>query len=143
MPKSTTFSNDLVALIFNGTAITGIADNSASPITSVWLSLHTSDPGVGGSQTTNETSYTDYTRIGVSRTAASGWTVSTGVAQNLNLIQFPQCGITGATITHVAIGTASGGAGKVLYAGALNASLAVANLIQPQFSAGALTVTES
>ena len=87
MPKSTTFSNDLVALIFNGTAITGIADNSASPITSVWLSLHTSDPGVGGSQTTNETSYTNYTRIGVSRTAASGWTVSTGVAQNLNLIQ--------------------------------------------------------
>jgi hypothetical protein len=31
----------------------------------------------------------------------------------------------------------------VLYAGALNAPLAVANLIQPQFAASALTVTET
>jgi hypothetical protein len=59
------------------------------------------------------------------------------------LAQFAQCGVTGATITHVAIGTASSGAGNVLYAGALDASLAVANGIQPQFAAGALNVTET
>lgn len=143
MPKSTTFSNDLVALIFNGTAISNIADNAASsPITNLYVSLHTSTPGVGGSQTTGETSYTNYTRVAVARTSGS-WTVSSAVASNAGLIQFPQCGASGATITHVALGISGSGTGKVLYAGALNASLAVSNLIQPQFSIGSLTVTES
>ena len=106
------------------------------------FSLHTADPGTGNNQTTNETSYTNYTRIAVVRTS-SGWTVSTNTAVNAALIQFPQCGATGATLTHVAIGTAASGAGNVLYAGALNSSLAVASGIQPQFSASALTVTET
>lgn len=143
MPKSTTFSNDLVALIFNATAIANIADDaSASPATNLYLSLHTASPGIGGSQLTNETSYTNYVRIAVARTVG-GWTVASGAATNAALAQFAQCGVTGATITHVAIGTASSGAGKVLYAGALSAPLAVANLIQPQFAATALTATES
>lgn len=143
MPKSTTFSNDLVALIFNATAIADIAENdSSAPLTNLYLSLHTADPGLGGSQLTNETSYTNYARIAVARTAG-GWTVASGSAENAALAQFAQCGVTGATITHVAIGTASSGAGKVLYAGALTSSLAVANLIQPQFAAGALVATES
>jgi len=142
MPKSTTFSNDLAALIFNATAIADIAENdSSSPLANLYLSLHTADPGLGGSQLTNETSYTNYARIAVARTAG-GWTVASGAAENAALAQFAQCGVTGATITHVAIGTASSGAGKVLYAGALTSSLAVANLIQPQFAAGALVATE-
>lgn len=146
MPKSTTFSNDIIALIFNGTTIASLAVNiTGGAATSLYLALHTADPGVGGSQANNETTYTNYDRVGVSRTAASGWTVAAGVAQNLSLIQFPQCGSVGATLTHVSVGTAAvtGVAGKVLYAGALNSNLAVANLIQPQFSAGALTITES
>jgi hypothetical protein len=143
MPKSTTFSNDLAALIFNATAIANMADNaSSSPLTNLYLSLHTASPGTGGSQTTNETSYTNYTRVAVTRNS-SGWTVSSGAATNAALIQFPQCGASGATITHVAIGTSSSGTGKVLYAGALSSSLAVANLIQPQFAINALTATES
>jgi hypothetical protein len=143
MPKSTTFSNDLVALTFNAAAIANIADNAGtSPLTSLYLSLHTANPGVGGAQTTNETTYTNYARVAVSRTAG-GWTVANGAATNAALVQFAQCGASGATITHVAIGTASSGAGKVLYAGALNSPLAVSNGIQPQFAANALTVTES
>jgi hypothetical protein len=143
MPKSTTFSNDIVALIFNATPIANIADNaSSSPATNLYLSLHTASPGVGGAQTTNETSYTNYARIAVSRNSG-GWTVASGSASNTAIAQFAQCGASGATITHVAIGTASSGTGKVLYAGPLTASLAVANLIQPQFAIGALTATES
>jgi hypothetical protein len=69
--------------------------------------------------------------------------VATGAATNVALAQFPQCGASGATITHVAIGTNLTGAGKVLYAGALSASLAVANLIQPQFAPAALVAQES
>ncbi len=144
MPKSTATCNSILALIFNATAWADIAENdSSSPNTNLYLSLHTADPGVGNNQTTNETSYTNYARVAVARTT-SGWEVpASGSTSNDALVQFAQCGVTGATITHVAIGTASSGAGTVLYAGALNSSLAVANLIQPQFAANALTVTES
>ena len=143
MPKSTTFSNDIALLIFNATAIANLADNAASaPATNLYLSLHTATPGIGGAQTTNETAYTNYVRIAVPRTAG-GWTVASGAATNAALAQFAQCGVTGATVTHVAIGTAASGAGKVLYAGSLSASLAVANLIRPQFDISSLTATES
>lgn len=144
MPKSTTFCNDFLALIFNATAIADLAENdTSSPAANLYLSLHTADPGVGGSQETNETVYTNYLRIAVARTTG-GWDApSSGATQNAALAQFAQCGVTGATLTHVAIGTASSGAGKVLYAGALSSSLAVANGIQPQFAAGALDVTEA
>lgn len=144
MPKSTLTCNKLLALLFNATAWANIADNAASsPATSLYLSLHTADPGVGNDQTTNETAYTNYGRVAVVRTT-SGWTVpSSGATSNAALVQFAQCGASGATITHVAIGTASSGAGTVLYAGALSSSLAVANGIQPQFAIGALDVTEA
>lgn len=144
MPKSTPASNSILALIFNATAWADIAENdSSSPAANLYVSLHTADPGVGGSQLTNETSYTNYARTAVVRTT-SGWDIPAGGATaNAALIQFPQCGVTGATISHVAIGTAASGAGQVLYAGALGSPLAVANLIQPQFAAGDLDVTES
>jgi hypothetical protein len=144
MPKSTTTCNNILALIFNATTWNDIAENdTTSPATNLYLSLHTATPGVGGSQTTNETTYTNYVRVAVIRTT-SGWAVpASGATSNAALVQFAQCGATGATITHVAIGTAASGAGLVLYAGALNTSLAVANLIQPQFAANALTVTEA
>lgn len=143
MPKSTTFSNDIMLLIFNGTAIADLAENdTSSPLTSLYLSLHTASPGIGGAQTTNETAYTNYVRIAVTRNAG-GWTVAGGAATNTALAQFAQCGVSGATITHIAIGTAVSGAGKVLYAGALNSSLAVSNGVQPQFAATTLTATES
>ena len=144
MPKGTTTCNNVLKLIFNATNWANVADNAASsPLTNLFLSLHTADPGVGGSQTTNETSYTNYARVSVARTTA-GWTVATTAqTENVALLQFPQCGATGATVTHVAIGTLTSGAGTILYSGALNSSLSVANLIQPQFAAGALTVTEA
>jgi len=144
MPKSTATCNSILALIFNATAWADIAENdSSTPATNLYLSLHTADPGVGNNQTTNETSYTNYARIAVARTTI-GWDVpSGGATANAALAQFAQCGASGATITHVAIGTASSGPGTVLYAGALSSSLAVANGIQPQFAAGALDVTET
>lgn len=144
MPKATNACNDLLALIFNATTWNLLAENdSTSPATNLYLSLHTADPGVGGSQLTNEIAYTNYVRIAIARTTG-GWAVpSGGATNNVALAQFAQCGVTGGTATHVAIGTASSGAGTVLYAGALNASLAIANLIQPQFAATALTVTET
>jgi len=144
MPKSTATCNSILALIFNATAWADIAQNDGSgPLTDLYLSLHTASPGVGNDQQTNETAYTNYARIAVERTT-SGWDVpASGATANAALAQFAQCGVTGATLTHVAIGTAASGAGTVLYAGALSSSLAVANGIQPQFAAGSLDVQET
>jgi len=143
MPKSTTTCNNLLKLLFNATAWANMADNAAaSPLTNLYLSLHSADPGIGNSQTTNEVAYTNYVRIAILRTSG-GWTVATNTATNTALAQFAQCGVTGATAQYVAVGTASSGAGNVLYAGALSATLTIANLIQPQFNVAALVVTES
>jgi len=144
MPKSTATCNSLLALVLNATAWANVADNAAaSPLTSVYLSLHTATPGTGDNQTTNETAYTNYVRVAVLR-STSGWTApSSGATANAALVQFAQCGASGAAITHVAIGSALSGTGHVFYQGALNASLAVSNLIQPQFAIAALTVTET
>ncbi len=62
MSKSNTFENDLLALIFNNTDIADIGDagglqNSAAA-GSLYVALHTSDPGEAGNATTNETAYT-------------------------------------------------------------------------------------
>lgn len=144
MPKSTTFSNAFALLIFNGTSIPNLADNtSGSPLTYLWVSLHNASPGIGGSQLTNETIYTNYARISVPRAAASGWTVSGGIVSNATLLQFAQCGATGDVITNIAIGTASSGSGLVLWEGTLNTSLTVSSQIQPQFPINTLSITES
>lgn len=144
MPKSTDTCNKILALIFNATAWADIAENDTSaPATNLYLSLHTADPGVGNNQTTNETAYTNYVRIAIARTTG-GWDVpSAGATQNAALAQFAQCGASGATLTHIGIGTAPSGAGTVLYAGALASPRIVADGIQPQFAAGALDVVET
>jgi len=145
MSKSNAFETSLLGLLFNNSDIAGIGDagglqNSATA-GSLYVSLHTADPGEAGDQTTSETAYTNYARMAVARSGA-GWTVSGNSATNAAQITFPQCGVTGATITYVGIGTDSSGAGTLLYSGALNSSLAVALNITPLFAASGLTVTE-
>ena len=145
MSKSNTFETDLLNLIFNNTDIALIGDaaglqNSATA-GSLYVSLHTADPGEAGNQTTNETAYTNYARVAVARSGA-GWTVSGNTVSNAALVQFPQCGVTGATLTHFGVGTDASGTGKLLYSGSLTSSLAVSSGIQPQFAAGDLDITE-
>ncbi len=145
MSKSTAVCNSILALIFNATAWADIAENDASgPLTNLFLSLPTADPGVGGSQLTNEATFTGYARLAVVRTT-SGWTVpSGGMTSNAALAQFLICTGGSNTISHVAIGKAdTGAAGLVLYSGALSSPRSVSNGIQPQFAIGGLAVTES
>jgi len=68
--------------------------------------------------------------------------VTNNSVTNAAAITFPQCTGGSNTITHFAVGTASSGAGKILYKGALTAQLAVSNLIIPEFAASTLTITE-
>jgi hypothetical protein len=146
--KSNAWESDLLKLVFQNiaTALIGDANGlqpSAAP-GSLYLSLHTGDPGETGDQSTNEAAYTSYARVAVARSAA-GWTVSgtapTQVA-NAAAVNFPACTGSSSTVTHAAVGTSSSGPGKLLYSGALTASLAVSNLIQPQFAIGAIVFTE-
>jgi hypothetical protein len=143
MAKSTSACNSILALIFNATTWTSVAQNAGSPLTSLWVSLHTDTPGVGGSQLTNEAGYGSYGRVEVVRTTV-GWVVpASGSTSNAALIQFTECSGSSSTITHVAIGTAGSGAGLVLYAGALSSPRTISTGIQPQFNPNTLTVTET
>lgn len=140
MSATNAFETDLLELIFNGTTITNIADNAASsPATNLYVSLHTSDPGEGGSQDTNETTYTSYARVAVARTSG-GWTVSGNNASNTSTITFPTCTGGSATLTHFGIGLASSSAGTLLFKGPLSSSLAVSNNITPAIAAGDLDI---
>jgi hypothetical protein len=142
MSKGNTFENDLMKLFFQGTAIANLADNAASsPNTNLYVSLHTADPGESGSQTASEASYTGYARVAVARTSG-GWTVTNNSVTNAAAITFPQCTGGSNTISHFAVGTGSSGAGKILYKGELTASLAVSNLIIPEFASSTLTISE-
>jgi len=142
MSKGNTFENDWMKLIFQATAIANIADNAAvSPLTNLYISLHTVDPGEAGDQSTSEANYTSYARVVVLRTAV-GWTISNNQAVNAATISFPQATGGSSTVTYFAVGTASSGAGKILYSGALTAQLAITTGITPSFAAGALIVTE-
>lgn len=142
MSKSNTLENALLALVFNATTFDGIAENdSTSPNTVLYVSLHTGDPGEAGTQATNEAAYTSYARVAVNRNSG-GWTVSGNTVSNTALVQFPQCTGGSETITHVGVGLGSSGTTTLLYKGALSASLAVSSGIQPQFAATALSIAE-
>jgi len=141
MSKGDTFENDFLKLIFNATAIANIADNAAtSPLTNLYVSLHTADPGEAGSQTTNETAYTSYARVAVARTSG-GWTVTAASVSPAATIVFPTCTAGTSTITHFAVGTLSSGAGKLLYSGTVTPNISVSNGVAPQLTT-ASTVTE-
>ena len=142
MSKGDTFENDLLKLIFNGTAIADIADNDATaPLTSFYASLHTADPGEAGSQTTNETAYTGYARVAVAR-SAGGFTVTGSVVNPTANIVFGECTATpGSPLTHFAIGTLVSGAGKILYSGTLTPNITIAAGIIPVLKSTS-TITE-
>lgn len=142
MSKGDTFENDLMKLIFNATAIANIADNAGvSPLTNLYVSLHTADPGETGSQTTNETAYTGYARVAVARTSG-GWTITNNSASPVANIDFAECTASpGGAITHAAVGTASSGTGKILYSGALSPNITMAVGVIPRIKTTS-TITE-
>jgi hypothetical protein len=142
MGKGATFSNGLLKLVFNATGIANIADNTAtSPLTNIYVSMHTADPTAAGNQTSNETSYTSYARVAVARTT-SGWTVTTNSVSPVATIGFPACTGGSATLAYFGIGTASSGSGVLLYSGTVSPNIAVASGVTPQLTT-ATSITEA
>lgn len=138
---NSTFANSLLLLLFNGTAIANVADNAASsPITNIYVSLHTADPG-NGSQTTSEAAYTSYARVAVVRTSG-GWTVSTNTVVPAATISFPAATGGSETETYAGIGKSISGAGVLWFSGAISPTIAVSNGVTPQLTtASTLTLT--
>lgn len=144
MSASNAFETSLLQLIFQNANIANIGDatglRGSTAAGSLFVSLHTADPGEAGTQATSEATYTGYARVAVVR-SGSGWTVSTNTFSNAAAITFGACTAGSNTITHFGIGVASSGTTTLLFKGALTGSLAVSSGITPSFAAGALTGT--
>lgn len=138
MAKSTLSLGDVLSALLNGVALPGAYGGN------LYISLHTGDPGTTGDQTVNECAYTSYARVAIVRdNTGAGFTTSGGTRSNSAEVTFPTCTGGTETATFAAIGTASSGAGRVLYKGSLVSSLAISNNITPRFIASALQVTEA
>ncbi len=143
MPKGTATCNNFLALLYNATPWANIADDAAaSPVTNIKMRLATASYTGASTGASNETAYTNYAAQDVAR-STGGWTApSGGATSNAAAVEFPQCGVTGATITS-ACTSKGAGASDIFHYGDLNAPIAVSNQIQPRFPIGAVTVTET
>lgn len=137
--KSNTFEYYTLAMLLTATAIPNVSQNGASPLTAVWVSLHTADPGEANEQGTSEANYGAYTRIAVTRSTV-GWSVSTagGNASPVSAITFPQANTTSTmTITHMGIGATSASTASLLfYSGAVSPTIAIGQNVTPRLTTG-------
>ncbi|MES2814473.1 MAG: hypothetical protein V4720_06225 [Pseudomonadota bacterium] len=144
MSKSDAFEAALLDLIFLNTDIANIGDaaglqNSAAA-GSLYVALHTADPGEAGTQTTSEIAYTGYARVAVARSGA-GWTRSGNSISPVANIDFGACTAGSGTATHFSVGTLSSGAGMILYKGAISPTIAVSAGVTPRLTT-ATAITE-
>lgn len=141
MSKSDVYENSLLLLIFNATLFANVAINAtSSPITNIYASLHTADPGETGDQTTSEIAYTSYARVAVARTSG-GWTVTANSVSPVAAITFPAGTGGSGTATHFAVGTLTSGAGVRFYSGTVTPNIVTGNGITPSLST-ATAITE-
>lgn len=147
--KSTAASTALLDHVLNNIAWAGIGDAPgllpSAANGSLYLGLHSADPGVGGNQTTNELAFGGYARLAVTR-AGGAWTVAAGSASNAALLTFSACAAGSGTALFVSVGTDLAGAGNLLYRATIItpvAGLAISAGITPQIQIGAAVITES
>lgn len=130
--KTTTWAQGLLDLFFLNTAYTLVGDAAgllpSAAAGSLYLSLHSADPGEAGDQTTSELTYTGYARQAAAR-SGSGWSRTGKAVSNVPVVAFGNRSDAGAaqTALFVGVGTSSSGAGKLLYRcpiGSISAALA-------------------
>lgn len=147
MPKSIDCCNRFLNLLYRATAWANVADNAASaPYTAVYLAFHTATlTAASNDQSENEVAYTNYAREATVRSSADWSAGSGGIISNVNLMQFPQSGATGATLHTTSTGPGVSGATSVWHYGALNSPITIgaSASITPQFLAGAYQIQET
>lgn len=120
------FANQILKLLLAGQAIPGFAAPAGTGnLTQLWVGMHTSDPGAGGTQETAECNYTGYTRIAVNRNNLA-WTfaVAGASASPVARIEFPEVrGGNQQEATYLSFGTSRTGAGQLLLRGKLDPSV--------------------
>ncbi len=137
MAFSNAWGGAILAYFFNGTAVP-----SNYTTTNHYLALHTADPGVGGTQTTSEISYTGYARLPLVRNTTGEWTVSGKTAQNAIARLFgAMSGGAGGTVTHLSVGELITTGGVVLTSGAVSPNISVTSGVQPNFPIGSIVLT--
>lgn len=137
--KTTQYATDLLKLVLNATNYTNIATSTG--LTSVYISLHTGNPGASGLQNTSECSYTSYGRIAVARTTG-GFTVASGSASPISTIVFPAATGGSETATYFGIGASTSGSGILYYFGSISPSIVITNGVTPEIL-NTSTITES
>ena len=144
MSKSNSLENSLLEHILNNANIANVGDatglRGSSTAGSLYVSLHTSDPGEAGDQTTNEIAYTSYARVAIAR-SGSAWTVTGNSASPAASIDFPAGTGGSGTATHFGVGTASSGAGVLLYSGTISPNIVCGNGVTPRLTT-ATAITE-
>jgi hypothetical protein len=145
MSKSNAAETDWLKLLFNNTTWAGVGDAGgivgSTAAGSLFVSLHTADPGEGGDQTTSEIAYTGYARVAVAR-STGGWTVTNNSVSPVATISFGQMTAgAGGTVTHFGVGKSTSGAGELLYSGTVTPNIAVTNGVTPQLTT-ATAITE-
>jgi hypothetical protein len=144
MSKSDAFENDLMLLLFNNTNIANVGDatgvRGSTAAGSLYVSLHTADPGEAGTQATNETSYTGYARQAIARSGA-GFTVTGNSVSPVANIVFPVSTGGTPTITHFGVGVAVSGGTRLLYSGTVTPNIVVSTSVVQTLTTGS-TITE-
>lgn len=142
MAKSNTLENSLLLLLFNATTFADIAENdTTSPATNLYFSLHTADPGETGTMATSECAYTSYARVAVAR-SGGGFTVTANSVSPAAAVSFPACTGGTETATHFGVGIGSSGATVLLYRGAITPNISISTGVTPQLTT-ATAITES
>ena len=120
------FANQILKLLLAGQEIPGFAvPAGAGNLTQLWVGLHTSDPGAGGTQETAECNYTGYARVAINRNSLA-WTFSesSASASPVARIEFPEVrGGNQQEATYLSFGTSRTGAGLLLLRGKLEPSV--------------------
>lgn len=134
MSMSDVTENSLLTLIFNATLFANVAINAtSSPITNIYASLHTADPGEAGTQTTSEIGYTSYARVAVARTSG-GWTVTANSVSPVANIDFPAGTGGSGTATYFGVGTVISAAGVLFFSGTVTPSIVCGNGVTPRLT---------
>ena len=143
MSKTNSCETGLLSLLFTNADFANIGDagglqNSATA-GNLYFSLHTADPDEAGDQTTSEVAYTGYARVAVARSGA-GFTVTGGSVSPAAAVEFPAGSGGSGTATHFGLGTASSGAGVLLYKGAITPNIICGDGVTPRLTT--VTITE-
>lgn len=137
MSKSDAFEQGLLDLIFKNTGIANIGDatglRGSTAAGSLYVALHTADPGESGDQQISECTYTGYARVAVTRGAGFTRTGSS-ISPAANVDFGAKTAGTDQTATHFSIGVAAAGASVILYSGTITPNIAISNGVTPRLN---------